>query len=190
MNPATNRLTGWWEQRLGGVDLLEQAVADHRHPRAQGHGLDLVVGDVHDGGGQLLVQPGQLGPHLDPQLGVEVGQRLVHQEGLGLADHGPADGHPLALAAGQVGRLAGQVVEQGEDLGDPADLLGHHRLGAGPQLFQDRRELVAALLLRAGAAGLLQVHAGAEHGSRVRQHHHPHLVVRDRGRQVVPQLPV
>jgi hypothetical protein len=108
------------EQRLGGVDLLEDAVADHRHPRPQGHRLDLVVGDVDDRGAELLVQPGQLGPHLDPQLGVEVGQRLVHQEGLGLADHGPADGHPLALAAGQVGRLAGQVVEQGQDLGGPA----------------------------------------------------------------------
>ena len=133
MNPATNRLAGCVEQHLGRVDLLEHAVADHRHAGAERHRLDLVVGDVHDRGAELLVEPGQLGPHLHPQLGVEVGQGLVHQEGLRLADHGPPDGHPLALAAGQLGRLAGQVVEQGQDLGGPVDAPADHRLGGPAQ---------------------------------------------------------
>ncbi len=41
-----------------------------------------------------------LGPHLHPQLGVQVAQWLVHQEHRGLAHDGPAHGDPLALAAG------------------------------------------------------------------------------------------
>ena len=47
---------------------------------------------------------------LHPQGGVEIGQRLVHQEDLRLPDDGPGQGHPLALAARELGRLA---VQQG-----------------------------------------------------------------------------
>jgi hypothetical protein len=42
-----------------------------------------------------------LGAHVDAQLGVEVRQRLVEQEDLGLADDGAAHGDALALAAGK-----------------------------------------------------------------------------------------
>ncbi len=55
---------------------------------------------------ELVAQPGQLGPHLHAQLGVEVGQRLVHQERLRLAHHRPAHRDALALAARELGRLA------------------------------------------------------------------------------------
>ena len=58
------------------------------------------------------VQLDQLRPRLHPQLGVEVGQRLVHQEHLRLADDGPAEGDALALAARE---LAGPAQEQGLD---------------------------------------------------------------------------
>ena len=54
--------------------------------------------------------------HLDAQLGVQVGQRLVHQERPGLADDGPAHGDPLPLAAGQ---LAGLAVQQRLQLQGP-----------------------------------------------------------------------
>jgi hypothetical protein len=47
--------------------------------------------------------------------------------------HRPADGDPLALPAGQVGRLAGEVVEQGQHLGGPADALLDDRLGGAAQ---------------------------------------------------------
>ena len=73
--------------------------------------------DVHGGGAEPLLQPGDLGAHLHPQLGVQVGQRLVHQERLGAAHDRPPHGHPLALPAGEVGRLAVQVLGQVEDLG-------------------------------------------------------------------------
>ena len=42
-----------------------------------------------------------LGPQMGAELGVEVGQRLVHQERRGVAGDGPAHGDPLAFAAGE-----------------------------------------------------------------------------------------
>ena len=74
----------------------------------------------------LLVQPLELGAHLHAQLGVEVRQRLVEQERLGLAHQRPAHGDALALAAGELRRPAReQLVEpqHGADLRDaPVDL--------------------------------------------------------------------
>ena len=77
------------------------------------HRLDLVVGDIDDGGLELLVQLLDLGPHVDAQLGVEVRQRLVEQEDVGVAHQRPAHRDALALAAGE---LAGLAVEQVLDL--------------------------------------------------------------------------
>ncbi len=59
------------------------------------------------------MQPLDLGPHLDPQLGIEIAQRLVEQEQFGIANDGAAHGHALALAARE---LAGLAVEQMLDL--------------------------------------------------------------------------
>ena len=60
-----------------------------------------------------LVQALDLGAHVDAQLGVEVGQRLVEQEDLRVAHQRAAHGDALALAAGELARLA---VEQMADL--------------------------------------------------------------------------
>ena len=84
MNPATNRLRRLVVELLGRADLLDDAAAHDRDPVAEGHRLGLVVGDVDRGRAEPLLQPGDRGAHLDPELGVEVGQRLVHQEHLGL----------------------------------------------------------------------------------------------------------
>ena len=68
------------------------------------------------------MQPLDLDPQLVPELGVQVGQRLVEQEHVGVAHQRPADRHALALAAGE---LVGTAVEQmldlqhGGGLGDP-----------------------------------------------------------------------
>ena len=101
------------------VHLLEHAVLQHRHPVSQRHGLDLVVRDVDGGCPQPLTNPGELGAHLHAELGVEVRQRLVHQEGLRLADHGSAHGYPLPLAARQRQRLA---IQQGLERQDSRGL--------------------------------------------------------------------
>ena len=78
-------------------------------PVAQGHGLGLVVCDVNEGCIDPLAELDDLGAHLVPELGVQVRQRLVHQEDLGVPDDGAANGHTLALTAGQGLRLAAQV---------------------------------------------------------------------------------
>ena len=47
-----------------------------------------------------------LRPHLQPQLGVEVGQRLVEQQHAWLDHQRAGDGHALLLAAGQLRGIA------------------------------------------------------------------------------------
>ena len=64
----------------------------HHHAVGQGHGLNLVVGDVDHGRLQPLVQGRELVPHADAQGGVQIGQRFVEQKDLGLTHDGAADG--------------------------------------------------------------------------------------------------
>jgi len=54
----------------------------------------------------LLVHLLDLGAHLHAQLGVEVGERLVEQEHLGIAHDGTAHSDALALAARELLGLA------------------------------------------------------------------------------------
>lgn len=53
---------------------------------------------------------------VDTELGVEVRQRLVHEEDLGLTHDGAAHRDTLALTAGERLRLAAEVVREVEDL--------------------------------------------------------------------------
>jgi hypothetical protein len=92
-----------------GVALLEVAVLEHRHAVTHGHGLGLVVGDVDRGDAEAALQRGDLGAGLHAQLGVEVGQRLVHEEDLGGAHDGAAHGNTLTLTTGEGLRLALEV---------------------------------------------------------------------------------
>jgi hypothetical protein len=73
------------------------------------------VGYVDRRGADAVVELGDLRPHLHPELGVEVGEGLVHEEGLRLPDDGPPERHPLPLAAGEGLRLAVEEVLDGED---------------------------------------------------------------------------
>ena len=83
-------------------DLLQHALFQYRDPVPESHGLGLVMGDVYGGDAESALQPQDLGAHLAAQLGVEVGQRFVEQERVGLPDDGPAHRDPLALAAGEL----------------------------------------------------------------------------------------
>jgi hypothetical protein len=65
----------------------------------------------------------------DAQGGVEVRQRFVEQEPLGVAHDGAADGDALALAAGQLAGLAVEVVRQVQHLGRAFDLLPDSAFG-------------------------------------------------------------
>ena len=101
MKPATNTLRGPVVEVERAVDLLQHPVVQDGDPIAHRHRLDLVVGDIDRGHAQPALQRRDLGAGLNPQLGVEVGQRLVHAEHLRLAHDRPAHRDPLALAAGE-----------------------------------------------------------------------------------------
>ena len=55
-------------------------------------------------GVEPVAHPGDLQPHPHPH-GVEIGQRLVEQKDLCVADDRPPDGHALALTAGKLARV-------------------------------------------------------------------------------------
>ena len=153
MKLATNLRGRLVVELVRRADLLDAAVVHHHDAVGQRHRLDLVVGDVDRGGADLLVHLLDLDPHLDAQLGVEVGQRLVEQEHLRVAHDGAAHGDALALAAGQLLRLAVDQfddVEHARGLVDPALDLGL-RIALQPQperhVFRDRHVRVERVVL-------------------------------------------
>ena len=77
------------------------------------------------------MEAGDLGARLDAQLGVEVRERLVHEEHGRLADDGAAERDALALATGELLRLAVEQLLELDGLGrlvDPPLDLGLGRL--------------------------------------------------------------
>ena len=60
---------------------------------------------------------GQLGTHLRTELCVQVGQRLVKEEDLGVTDNCTAQSNTLTLTAGQSGGLTVKQMRDVEDLG-------------------------------------------------------------------------
>ena len=88
--------------RVGAVQLPALALLHDRDPIGKGQRLLLVVGDVDGRDAQLGLQLPDLVPGFFPQLGVQVGQRLVEQQQVGFDDHGPGEGHPLLLTTGQL----------------------------------------------------------------------------------------
>ena len=103
--------------------LPHGAIVHDHEPVGHRQGLLLVVRD-HDGGeAELLLQLADLDAHLLPQLGVEVGQRLVEQQHVGPEDERARQRHPLLLAARKLARQAlAQMLEadQPQGLGDAA----------------------------------------------------------------------
>ena len=71
-----------------------------------------------------------LGAHLDPELGVEVRERLVEEEDLGLADEGAADGDALPLPAREVPRACGRGGDRGRGGARPRPRARDVALGA------------------------------------------------------------
>ena len=114
---------------LRRADLLQHAVAHHGDPVPHRHRLDLVVGHVHRRDAEPRVQLDQLQPGLDPQLRVEVRERLVHQERIRLADDRARERDALPLPAGELARVAVQQLVERQDPGGAAD--GGVDLGLG-----------------------------------------------------------
>ena len=105
------------------ADLLQNAELDDGDTITHGQSLGLIVGHVQGGDTQLTLQSGDLGTGLHTELGVEVGQRLIHEEDLRLTDDCTAHSHALTLATGQSLRLTIKVLGQVEDLSGLLDAL-------------------------------------------------------------------
>jgi hypothetical protein len=88
------------------------------------------------------VEPGDLGARLDAQLGVEVRERLVHQEHGRLAHDRASERDALPLAAGELLRLAVEQVLELDRLGRLVDAALDLGLGHLSQL-QAECEVVA-----------------------------------------------
>jgi hypothetical protein len=120
MNPATNRLVGASYSSLGA------AICCH----------------IQGGGRQPGVEQTELGAHLDAELGIEVRQGLVHEEGRRLAHDGASHGHTLALATGERLGLAveqvGDLQGAGSEVDSALDLIPVHL----PQLEAERHVVV------------------------------------------------
>ena len=137
---------------------------------SHGHRLDLVMGDIDRGRAQAVVQGSDLHPHVDAEGRVEVRERLVEEERLGVADNRPAHCDTLALAARQLSRVTLQQGLQTDDLGHLVGLLA--------------RCLFAEALKPQGIGEISQhVHVRVE---RVGLEHHCHVSLS--GRHVVYRL--
>jgi hypothetical protein len=116
--------SGYEDVRGAAVDfrrrvvLLEDAVLENRDAAGEGHGFDLIVGDVDGDDGELMLQVLELGAHVDAQTGIEIGERLVHEERLRMADDGSGKCDALTLASGKLLGEIGQESAEAEAGGD------------------------------------------------------------------------
>ena len=94
------------EDLLRRADLLDEAVAHDDDAVAQRHGLDLVMGDIDEGGVDLLAQLDDLRAHLVAELGVEVGELDLENQQTEL------DGHDSKTAEMQT--LQAKLIQQHE----------------------------------------------------------------------------
>ena len=108
---------------LGRPDLLQHAELHDGDAVAHRHRLDLIVRDVDRRRPECLLQLQDLGAGLHAELRVEVRQRLVHQKGCRLAHDRSSERDTLALATGQLLRLALDQRVEVEDLGCSPDAL-------------------------------------------------------------------
>ena len=104
---------------LGAFNLLNIALVHDRDPIRDGQRLLLIVGHVYGSDTDLFLDFTDRLAHLDAQLCIEVGERLVHQKHLRLHNDGARQRDALLLAAGELVGIAILVLR---------DLHGFHDL--------------------------------------------------------------
>ena len=117
------------------TNLHELPCLDHADARGHGHRFGLIVGDVQDGRSEIGLDALELKAHFAAQLGVQRGERFVHEIDRGRADQGPADRDALHLSARQLRCL---VVQLGFDVEKSRDF-PHLRADLGLRYAADRR---------------------------------------------------
>jgi hypothetical protein len=79
--------------------LANASISQNDNFVPQGHGFDLIMGNIQDGGFDLPVQMLEFQSHVDSELGIQVAQGFVQKKESGTANEGPAHGHSLPLAS-------------------------------------------------------------------------------------------
>ena len=105
------------------ADLRDPAVVHDADAVAERHRLDLVVGDVDHRRFEPAMELRDLLAGRGAQARVEVRERLVEEEDLGIAHDGAAERDALALAAGERMRAAIEQLREPERGGDVLDAL-------------------------------------------------------------------
>lgn len=85
-----------------GADLLDHSRPHDGNPVGDGHRLLLVMGHINGGDAHLPLNAFDGVAHIHPQLGIQVGQRLIHQQHVRVDDNGAGQCHTLLLPAGQI----------------------------------------------------------------------------------------
>ena len=98
------------------------------------------------------MEPLELIAHFQAQLGIQVGQGLVHEQYRGLRGQGTGNGHALLLAAGQLRRIPVHEHADLDDAADPADGQVDLLFGQLPGLHDDFPVLAEAELSIQGKA--------------------------------------
>jgi len=138
---------------LRRVNLLKDPIIEYGDPRTHGHGLDLIVGHVDERRFEALMELADLSASLDPELGVQVGQGLVHQEDVWLTHDGSTDCHALALTTRKLLRLAIEEAVDSEDVGSLLDTLPDLLL-RGTAKFETEGHVVVHVHVRVEGVGL------------------------------------
>ena len=105
----------------GRAVLLDAAGAHQDDAVGHAHGLGLVMGHIDHGDAEPLLQAADLAAQLLPELGIEIGERLVEQADRRLGDQRAAERDALLLAAGELRGLAPQQRFQPEQRRDPVE---------------------------------------------------------------------
>ena len=85
--------------------LLQPPIVHDRDMIGDAHGLVLVMGDIHEGDTDLVMDQRELQAHPLAQLEIQRRQRLVQQQHLRLEHQRPGNRGALALPAGKLARL-------------------------------------------------------------------------------------
>ena len=141
--------------------MLDDAVLHNGDTVADGHCLFLIVGDIHGGDANALLGVADDAAHLDTELCVQIGKRLVHQQHIRRDNQCASQCDTLLLTAGKLGGIHICLVPQPDHFQIMVrQLLGlllcfmmqlHGREG---QVFEHRHVRIQIELLEHHAGGL------------------------------------
>ncbi|MNI40092.1 hypothetical protein D3C73_942950 [compost metagenome] len=156
------------------AQLRHAAALQHRDLVGQGQRFFLVMGDEDGGDAGFALQFGNGLPHLDAQLGIQVRQRLIHQQHLRFDDQCARKRHALALSTRELRGQARRVLRQADALKGRRHLL---------------LDVHGGHLPRAQPVGRVVEHASVGKERVVLEHHADVALVRGYARNVVSAEP-